>query len=297
MPSSRSITCIALLSISCAAAAQQPASAFKRGNALQSWQDPGYEALIATCASPPPPFRIGGGGSPDAGPPPEPEVPEVDGIAGVIETGASWRAVWSWEGNNADGLIDGGDGTLLFANNDASNVMRLDPATGLAQIIFADANTGGAVSRSANGALFLLTRGLNSNIQMLEPERRVFADTFNDEPLDCLGGVLNDLVAARNGGVYFTISGRGLFFADARGNVAEYGTELAGANGIILSPDERTLYVTNGPVVVAFDVQADGTLTGEREFGRLRGGGSGDGSAVDQQGRVFVATGASADVF
>ena len=43
-------------------------------------------------------------------------------------------------------------------------------------------------------------------------------------------------------------------------------------NGIILSPDEKTLYVTNGGVVLAFDVQADGSLTNQREFGMLRGG-------------------------
>ena len=58
------------------------------------------------------------------------------------------------------------------------------------------------------------------------------------------------------------------------------------ANGIILSPDEKTLYVTNGAVVFAFDVNADGSLTNQREFGKLQGGEGGDGSAVDQQGRV-----------
>ena len=69
------------------------------------------------------------------------------------------------------------------------------------------------------------------------------------------------------------------------------------ANGIVLSLDEKTLYVTNGAVMMAFDVQADGSLMRQREFGKLRGGEDGDGSAVDTQGRVYVATGASADVF
>ena len=70
-----------------------------------------------------------------------------------------------------------------------------------------------------------------------------------------------------------------------------------GANGIILSPDEKTLYVTNGGVVVAYDVQPDGSLTNLREFAKLHGGQGGDGAAVDSEGRVYVATGASADVF
>jgi sugar lactone lactonase YvrE len=44
-------------------------------------------------------------------------------------------------------------------------------------------------------------------------------------------------------------------------------------------------------------VNVDGSLTNQREFGKLQGGTGGDGSAVDQQGRVYVATGSSVDVF
>ena len=87
-----------------------------------------------------------------------------------------------------------------------------------------------------------------------------------------------------------------MFYANPQGVVTKYGG-APGANGIILSPDEKTLYVTNGGVVVAFDVQPDGSLTNQREFGKLHGGQGGDGSAVDAEGRVYVATGASADVF
>ena len=113
----------------------------------------------------------------------------------MIAAGQTWKVVWSWEGNNADGTIAGDDGAMLFANNDASNVMKLDPATGLATIIHSDANTGGALSRSKNGALFLVSRGLGSGIVQLEPQRKVFASSFRGEPLECVGGVLNDLAA------------------------------------------------------------------------------------------------------
>jgi gluconolactonase len=49
--------------------------------------------------------------------------------------------------------------------------------------------------------------------------------------------------------------------------------------------------------VVAFDVQADGSLTNQRDFGKLQGGTGGDGSADDSEGRLYVATGRSIDVF
>ncbi len=289
------------VSASPAVLAQRPASAFDRGASLQAWQHPGLSAVLAGCASPPAPFSIGGGRSASedtAAAPPEPEMPPPSpGIPGVIAAGQDWKVVWSWEGNNADGIIPGDDGTLLFANNDASNVMQLDPATGLASIVHSDTNTGGALSRSNSGALFLAVRGLGVGIEQLEPRREMFASTIDGEPLECVGGVMNDLAADARGGVYFTVSGSGLYHADPEGVVTEYGEGIARANGVVLSPDEETLYVTNGPVVLAFDVMGDGALANQREFGALRGGQGGDGSTVDSEGRLYVSTGSSVDVF
>jgi gluconolactonase len=288
--------------LGCAAAtasAQGPSSSFPRGSSQQAWQNSGMAAVLAKCAKAPQPFSIGGGGAQPANtaPPPAPALPAPSAIPGVIAAGQSWKVVWAWEGNNVDGPIAGDDGTMLFANNDASTVMKVDPATGLGTVLYSDTNTGGALSRSKNGALFLAARGLGAAIVQLEPQHKVFANTFHGEPLECVGGVLNDLSADSRGGVYLAISGGGVFYANPQGVMAQYGEGMLGANGIILSPDEKTLYVTNGPVVVAFDVQADGSLKNQREFGKLRGGQGGDGSAVDADGRVYVATGASADVF
>ncbi len=56
--------------------------------------------------------------------------------------------------------------------------MRLDPATGLATVLYEKTNTGGALSRSKNGALFLAVRGLGGGIEQLEPQRRMFASSL-----------------------------------------------------------------------------------------------------------------------
>ena len=297
----RSRIALALL-FGCAAAAalsaQSPSSSFPRGNSKQAWQEPGLPSVLAKCKTKPAPFGIPISTDPQpAAPPAEPPPPPSTAIPNVIAGGQTWKTVWDWQGNNADGPIAGDDGALLFANNDANNVMRMDPKTGLATVIHRDVNTGGAVSRSKNGALFLVSRGLNSGVVQLEPARKVMATTYNGEPFECVGGVLNDLSADSRGGVYVSISGAGVFYVNPQGVVAKHGDGMQGANGIILSPDEKTLYVTNGAVVVAFDVRPDGSLTNQREFGKLRGGTAGDGSAVDQQGRLYVATGASVDVF
>jgi len=288
----------------CAAvvSAQSPSSSFARGSGQQSWQNPGIKNVLAKCKNPPKPFSIPGAGQSAnaSAEPPVPVLPPTTAIPGVLAAGQSWKVVWAWQGNNVDGPIAADNGTVLFANNDAGNVMQMDPATGLAKIAYRDLNTAGAVSRSKNGALFVAERGLGSGIEELEPQRKVLANSFQGEPLECVGGVVNDLIADARGGVYFSVTGAtgsGVFYADPKGVVAQYGKNVPLANGIILSPDEKTLYVTNGAVVFAFDVKPDGSLTNQREFGKLQGGQGGDGSAVDQQGRVYVATGKSVDVF
>jgi len=192
-----------------ATSAQSPSSKFPRGNSLQSWQNPGHKGIVAKCKTPPQPFSIPSPQSPDANaaPPEPPPSPASSEIPGVIAAGQTWKVVWSWEGNNADGIIAGDDGTMLFANNDASNVMKLDPATGLATVIHDNTNTGGALSRSRSGALFVASRGLNARILQLEPQRKVLASNFRGEPLECVGGIVNDLVADSRGGVYVAITG------------------------------------------------------------------------------------------
>ncbi|MDG2176077.1 MAG: SMP-30/gluconolactonase/LRE family protein [Gammaproteobacteria bacterium] len=287
------ITVTVLLAIMAAAAsAQQPASEHDRGSSLQAWQDARYADVLASCSNPPAPRtrNIQENNST----PPMPSLPVASSIPGVIQGGKIWQVVWRWEGNNADGPIAGENGNMLFANNDAGNVMEFDPESGLARIIHDNINTAGAVSRNKNGELFVGSRGIGTGIEQLEPERKLLANTYNGEPLECVGGGLNDLIAAANGGVYFSVSGSGVFYANPEGVVSKYG-DVPGANGIILSPDEQTLYATNSGTVVAFDVQEDGSLTNQRDFGPLQGGG--DGSAVDSEGRLYVATGRSADVF
>ena len=80
-------------------------------------------------------------------------------------------------------------------------------------------------------------------------------------------------------------------------------------NGIQLSRDERTLYISdsNGEHVIAWDIQPNGLVQNRRDFGTLQGrsqrdNGLGgirtyaDGMAVDNEDRLYVATGAGIEV-
>ena len=164
---------------------------------------------------------------------------------------------------------------MLLAQNDTSSVVKLDK-TGKPSVAYTGTHTGGALSMSAQGNLFIVERGLRMKVEQLAPQRRLLANSYQGEPLDCVGTVLNDLTADSHGGVYFTMGG--LFHADSKGIVTRYGQNLL-TNGLILSPDEKTLYVTNVTTVTAFDVGPDGSLTNQRELVTLMAG-SADGSTT-----------------
>jgi gluconolactonase len=133
------------------------------------------------------------------------------------------------------------------------------------------------------GGLFIVSRGLPTSVLQLQPKRQLFTNMYNGEPLDCIGGTINDLTADSKGGVYFTMGG--LFYVNPKGVVTRYGENLA-TNGVILSADEKTLYVTTRGVV-AFDVQPDGSLTNQRQF---YSAGGADGLAIDAAGRLYMTT-------
>jgi gluconolactonase len=62
-------------------------------------------------------------------------------------------------------------------------------------------------------------------------------------------------------------------------------TDQLTPNGLQLSPDEKTLYATNGDRIMAFDVQPDGSVKNPRTF--VMSGG--DGLAMDTAGRLYAA--------
>jgi gluconolactonase len=277
-----------------AAYGQAPPAAQRTGPGVQAPQDAKYQDLIKTCKVPPPPAPGRGGGAKGGpakgqakGPAPAEAGPkDVTSMAipGVIAAGQQWKEVWKVEGNNADGIVATKDGGLLLAQNDNSNVVKLDK-NGKVSNAYTGLNTSGSVAMNGK-YLFVLNRGLNQSIEQLEPQRKTLASkTSSGDPLDCLGGTLNDMTADGKGGVYFTMGT--VYHADAKGAVTKYGENL-NTNGIVLSPDEKHLFVTNGATVAEFDVQKDGSLTNQREFAKLEGGGGGDGSTFDSVGRLYV---------
>ncbi|HVQ12620.1 MAG TPA: SMP-30/gluconolactonase/LRE family protein, partial [Vicinamibacterales bacterium] len=118
-------------------------------------------------------------------------------------------------------------------------------------------------------------------VSVLTPARLALASRFEGKPL----GRLNDLVVDSKGGVYFTVGGA--YYVGPNGGVRSLGGDLR-TNGVMLSRDEKIVYVTNGNAIVAFDILPDGGVANRRNFATLDAGGNGDGMAIDDEGRLYV---------
>ncbi|MEI9813254.1 MAG: SMP-30/gluconolactonase/LRE family protein [Acidobacteriota bacterium] len=192
-------------------------------------------------------------------------------------------------------MVGTDDGGLLMAQEQSNRILKLDANDNLT-ILIARSHGPGALAVAADGSIYAVERSCTdpdavsrgacteaTDIAVLTPERKVLADK-----LAAGGGLgrINDLTISKAGGIYFT--GTGALYMDPSGKVTRIDKDLR-TNGIVLSPDEKTLYVTNGGAIAAFDIGADGVPANQHEFGKLDGqGANGDGMAVDADGRVYV---------
>ena len=238
---------------------------------------------------------------------------DIAAIPGVISGDAQWKTFWAGP-MIVDGMTAAGDGGLLFAQEQSNSIIKVWP-DGKWWVQWPFVAGAGAVSIDAEGRAFAADRsctdpglGLGANctilsrIVQLTPERKVVADKLAD---GTTLGRINDLAADGHGGAYYTQGG--LFHAKANGTVETIvpaGNPQQGGvftNGLVLSPDGKTLYVTNRTTILAFDVAADGGVSNRRDFATLvgepQGSFGGDGLAVDAEGRLYVTGGAGIYVF
>jgi gluconolactonase len=243
---------------------------------------------------------------------PTPTETTAPSIPGVVAGGTKVQLIAQGL-RGTEGPIAAPDGTLLFTEQQASVITKVD-AHGNRSTYLEKTDASNGLTFDTKGRL-IGTRPDAHAIAVLAPAPMMLANAAEGQPLMRP----NDLVADKKGGVYFTDPGPNpapgqivprkpaVYYLKPDGSVVKIADDITRPNGVILSPDERVLYVANtlGPSVVAFDVQPDGSVRNRREFGRLEGvtktdtgvRSGADGLAVDEAGRLYVATQAGVQVF
>ncbi|MSU77756.1 MAG: SMP-30/gluconolactonase/LRE family protein [Gemmataceae bacterium] len=126
----------------------------------------------------------------------------------------------------------------------------------------------------------------------------------------------NDLVIDKNDGIYFTDPSfrapkpfpqkkLGVYFTAGDGKVTRLIDDLPNPNGVILSPDEKTLYVipSSQSDMMAYPIESPGKIGKGRVFctlqqpGGKKGNGGGDGLTVDTKGNLYITSGLGLQVY
>ncbi|MEO6732961.1 MAG: SMP-30/gluconolactonase/LRE family protein, partial [Ferruginibacter sp.] len=210
------------------------------------------------------------------------------------------------------------------ASPQKSSTVELDPGGSYRNITQGKMQTNGLYPYK-NGNLVVCDMMGHRVVEMTTKGQvvKVLADKYDGKSIDGP----NDVVTDMKGGFYFTDPqftmeptkfqpGRAVYYVSPEGKVTSVTqpNEFAMPNGIVLSPDGKTLYINNCyddeswyPVksnkdnfIWAYDVNADGTISNGRKFATLfltgnvldRKGksSSADGMAIDKMGNLYVAT-------
>jgi gluconolactonase len=204
----------------------------------------------------------------------------------VMEPDGKWKVLAT--GMQSNGTILAANGNLLVCDMFGHRVVEVDPATG--KVV------------------------------------KVVLDKIDGRKLDGP----NDMVMDARGGLYITDPqftpdakknnpGPQLYYLapDGKARIVVQAGEFAFPNGVEISPDGKTVYVNNSwsspgeNYVWAYDVAEDGSLSNKRRFAQMfltgdvlsaekpddRFNSSGDGTAVDTDGRYYVATKSGVQIF
>jgi len=217
-----------------------------------------------------------------------------------------------------EGPIAHSDGSLLFTETQANNIVRIGPDDKVS-VFLKNSNGANGLAWGAGGELYAV-QTVKTQVGIVYPadKKKTLAEKFEGVEFQRP----NDLVRANSGAIYFTDSGTrptkeqpnpppshpGVFTISPSGELKRLANDIERPNGIQLSKDEKVLYVANtsGEHILAYDIAADGSIANRRNFAKLEGWKQGDdkawssgadGLALDDEGRLYAASNAGVEVF
>ncbi|WP_395570537.1 SMP-30/gluconolactonase/LRE family protein [Streptomyces sp. BK79] len=195
---------------------------------------------------------------------------------------------------------------LLWSDIPNDRILRWDEATGAVGVFRSPAGHSNGNTLDRRGRLVTCEQG-NRRVTRTEPDGTVtvLADRYDGKRLNSP----NDSVVRSDGTIWFSdpdfgitsdyeghraepeIGACHLYRIDpVSGEVSLAADGFEGPNGVILSPDESRLYVSDSRAarIRVFDVGADGTLSGGKVFAEGRGVHF-DNIRFDDEGRLWAA--------
>jgi gluconolactonase len=206
------------------------------------------------------------------------------------------------------------EGNVFFSDNPNNRIMQYTPA--------GETRVWKAPARSANGMMFDAQGRLMTCNASGAPDGRtvtryekdgsvtVLAERYNGKRLNSP----NDLCIDRRGRIYFTDPRYGsldgmeqdkmaVYRLDPDGKLTRVIDDLVVPNGILISPDNRSLYVADNPpspgperktLLVAYDIHSDDRVTRRKVLSDMTPGRGIDGMVLDTDGNLWATAGEGA---
>jgi len=244
------------------------------------------------------------------------------GDAAILPPEARLETLWE-QGEFTEGVAVAPDGRIYFSDiargENPGRILRFDPKSKETDVFCPDSGQSNGLMFDRDGRLIAscgANRGRRALCQITEDgEVQALVDRYKGQRLNAP----NDLVIHPNGSIYFSdpfyvgneaieLDHMSVYRYEPKSRTLKrVTTEITKPNGVIFSPDAKTLYVAetnNGTTDIdkaddpnlkrrmtlnAFEVRSDGTLGPRRilvNFGDKLGV---DGMTADQQGHIYAA--------
>lgn len=223
----------------------------------------------------------------------------------IVPKGAKLEKLWS-EGTFTEGPAYG-PGACIYFSDIGNRIMKFDPKTGQTTVFREPSGKANGLEFDAEGRLLACEGAAGGNRRVSITEKDGKVRTLADKWMGKRFNSPNDLTIDRQGRVYFTdpryvgnepreIDTESVYRIDPDGQVTQIIKDVQRPNGIIISPDMKTLYLAdNNPGgnrhLLAYPLKEDGTV-GEKKILHDFGTGRGiDGMAIDIKGNVYATAG------
>jgi gluconolactonase len=233
----------------------------------------------------------------------------ADPIPGIGPTGDVRKVHGNFqftEGPAADGA-----GNLYLSDVAGNKLYQVDAKGELSVLLDPSNHTNGLMVSAAGKIVGCEMDGRLIEIDPATKKVVALADGYEGKRFNAP----NDLVIDKAGGVYFTDPHfrapmplpqgvKAFYYRDPAGKVTRLGEIENAPNGVILSPDERTLYIIPSlqAEMLSYAVEAPGKLGPQKVFCTLKQadgqtGGGGDGLTIDTKGNLYITSKLGVQVF
>jgi gluconolactonase len=199
-------------------------------------------------------------------------------------------------------------GNVFFTNVRVSKILKWDPLKKELSTFRNQSNETNGLRFEMNGNLLACEggKGRVTRTEMKSGSITVLADQYRGKGVQSP----NDLDFDSHGRIYFTSRAnnpdpvkdnkKAVYRIDPNGQLTQLLSEpeIHMPNGIVVSPDEKTLYLIEAHAdedknrkILAFDLSKDGAISNRRTLIDFYPGRSGDGMCIDEKGNLYVAAG------